>query len=107
MLWLVPARGIDDDRPTVDLGSRSGSPPSDALDDSGFADDPKTVLDDTESLEADREPTLGLGPAFAPAPAPAPVPAPAPIPAPAPVAASEPEPEPEPDTDAVPDPVHN
>src|SRR5512140_1271625 len=105
MLWPVPARGANDDRPTVDLGSRPGSPP-DTLDDSGFADEPKTVLDDTESLEAAPEPAaLGLGPKLGPAPAPPPAPVPAPAFGPGPAPA--PAPEPEYDTDAVPDPVHN
>jgi serine/threonine-protein kinase len=77
MLLPVAERGTDDDRRTVDLGSL----PPDTLDASGFAEDPKTVIDDTESLEA--EPGRGAGP--------------------------EPEPVSEIDTDAIaaPDPVHD
>jgi serine/threonine-protein kinase len=55
MLFDVAERGTSHDRPTVDLDLR---PPSAEE----FAEDPKTVLDDTDSLDADAARDFGLPP---------------------------------------------
>jgi eukaryotic-like serine/threonine-protein kinase len=97
MLFPVASRGTEDDRRTIDLrvggDAGAGGGPSGALDDSGFADDPKTVLDDTASLDAEPEPDRG--------PVPVPVPEIDTDAVPGTVAALDT------DADAVPDPVHN
>jgi serine/threonine-protein kinase len=84
MLFLVAPRGTEDDRQTIDLG---------APDDNAFSDDPKTVLDDTASLDAEPEPEPDRGPV--------------PVPVPEIDTDAVPDTEAALDTDAIPDPVHN
>ena len=86
MLFPVASRGTEDDRRTIDLGV--------GPDAGEFADDPKTVLDDTASLEA--EPDRG--------------PVPVSVPDIDTDAVLDTDAAPDtaiPDTDGVPDPVHN
>jgi eukaryotic-like serine/threonine-protein kinase len=95
MLLLVAERGTDDDRPTAGPGALGARPPG-VADANEFADDPRTVLDDTVSLEADPGPgtPLEIEPVIDPGTEP--------------VIAPGPGLGPELDTDtAAPDPVHD
>ncbi len=85
----MASRGSDEDRQTIDLGVGPGVGAPTVPDAGEFADDPKTVIDDTESLEADSD----RGPV------------PVPVPEIDTEAVSDPDAVPE--TDGVPDPVHN
>jgi serine/threonine-protein kinase len=121
MLFAVAERGTNDEGATVELGPASVRPP----DAEEFAEEPRTVIDDTQSIDALPEPgarsvteslsdpvadllaPAGPRPAGAGDPMPGPMPGPMPAPpGPMPGAVLTAMPD-DADTTAIPDPVHN